>query len=116
MGFASVESHTLAWLGVTLEREREVAAILDRETLDTPWIQAARAILEGDLSTAADLLAEIGAATAEAFYRLRNAEELVRLGRRAEADQELARALAFYRSVGATRHVREGEALLAASA
>jgi predicted ATPase/class 3 adenylate cyclase len=116
MGFASVESHTLAWLGVTLEREREVAAILDRETLDTPWIQAARAILEGDLSTAADLLAKIGAATAEAFYRLRNAEELVRLGRRAEADQELARALAFYRSVGATRHVRECEALLAASA
>ena len=28
----------------------------------------------------------------------------------------LSRALAFYRAVGATLHVREGEALLAASA
>jgi class 3 adenylate cyclase/tetratricopeptide (TPR) repeat protein len=116
MGFASVESHTLAWLGMTLGRKPEVAAILDRETLDTPWIQAARAILEGNTSGAADLLAAIGAETQEAFYRLRSAEEMVRVGRRAEADGELARALAFYRSVGATRHVREGEALLAASA
>jgi hypothetical protein len=40
----------------------------------------------------------------------------VRHGKRAEADRELRSALAFYRSVGATRFVREGEALLAASA
>ena len=31
----------------------------------------------------------------------------------AEADAELKRALAFWRSVGATAYVREGEALLA---
>ena len=37
-------------------------------------------------------------------------------GRRAEADEQLQQALAFYRSVGATRYVRECEALLAASA
>jgi hypothetical protein len=36
--------------------------------------------------------------------------------RRAEADAELQRALAFYRSVGATRHIREAEGLLATSA
>jgi hypothetical protein len=41
---------------------------------------------------------------------------LVEQGRRAEADEHLHRALAFYRSVGATRYVREGESLLAASA
>jgi hypothetical protein len=40
----------------------------------------------------------------------------VREGRRAEADAELKRSLAFWRSVGATAYVREGEALLAASA
>ena len=34
-------------------------------------------------------------------------------GRRAEADAELKRSLAFWRSVGATAYVREGEALLA---
>jgi hypothetical protein len=37
-------------------------------------------------------------------------------GRRAEADEQLQQALAFYRSVGATRYVRECEALLPASA
>jgi hypothetical protein len=52
----------------------------------------------------------------EAFFRLRAAEQLVDEGRRAEADEQLGRALAFYRSVCATRYVREGEALLAASA
>jgi class 3 adenylate cyclase/tetratricopeptide (TPR) repeat protein len=116
MGFASIESHVLAWLGVMLGREPEVVAILDREGLDTPWTQAARAIVDGNISGAADLLGEIGAVTAEAFYRLRRAEQLVTEGRRAEADEQLHRALAFYRSVGATQHLREGEALLAASA
>jgi hypothetical protein len=33
-----------------------------------------------------------------------------------EADAELTPALAFWREVGATRYVREGEALLAESA
>jgi class 3 adenylate cyclase len=47
---------------------------------------------------------------------LREPSELVSAGRRAEADEQLRRALAFYRLVGATRYVREGEALLAASA
>jgi hypothetical protein len=37
-------------------------------------------------------------------------------GRRAEADAQLEQALAFYRSVGATRYIREAEALLAVSA
>jgi hypothetical protein len=44
------------------------------------------------------------------------ARQLVEEGRRAEADVELQRSLAFWREVGATRYVREGEALLAASA
>jgi hypothetical protein len=48
--------------------------------------------------------------------RLRAAEQMVEQGRRAEADEHLRRSLTFWRSVGATRYVREGEALLAASA
>ena len=58
----------------------------------------------------------MGSPAHDAFYRLRAAEQLVGEGRRAEADEQLGPALAFYRSVGATRYVREGEALLAASA
>jgi len=58
----------------------------------------------------------MGSLPDEALARLRAAEVSAAAGRRAEADEHLQRALAFYRSVGATRYIREGEALLAASA
>jgi hypothetical protein len=69
-------------------------------------------IAEGDYARAADVYAEMGALPNEAYTRLRAAEELVAEGRQAEADEQLRSALAFYRSVGATRYIREGEALL----
>ena len=47
--------------------------------------------------------------------RLRAAESFAAQGKRREADEQLDRALTFFRSVGATRYVREGEALLAAA-
>ena len=47
--------------------------------------------------------------------RLWAAEWLLEQGRRAEADAELERSLAFWRSVGATRYLRQGDALLAAA-
>jgi hypothetical protein len=50
------------------------------------------------------------------YARLRGAEALVAAGRRADADEQLQRALAFYRSVGATAYIREAEALFAATA
>jgi hypothetical protein len=59
---------------------------------------------------------EIGQLDDEADARLRAAEKHVREGRRADADAQLQKALAFYRSVGATAYVREAESLLAASA
>ncbi len=48
--------------------------------------------------------------------RLWLAQALINQNRRAEADVELQRALAFYGSEAATRYVREAEGLLAASA
>jgi hypothetical protein len=59
---------------------------------------------------------EIGSVYGEAYTRLRAAERLVAEGRRAEADAQLQHALAFFRAVGATPYVREGEALLARTA
>ncbi|MBA2361766.1 MAG: hypothetical protein H0V79_12695, partial [Actinobacteria bacterium] len=47
-----------------------------------------------------------------AWVRLRAAEALVARGRRAEAEVQLAQALAFWRSVGATRYLGEADALL----
>jgi hypothetical protein len=52
----------------------------------------------------------------EAQARLRAAEQLVATGRRAEADVQLQKSRAFWLSVGATRYIRQCEALLAASA
>jgi thioredoxin-like negative regulator of GroEL len=116
LGFAAVWLHGCAWVAWMVGRPEDVLDAIRDEPADTPWIHAARAIAAGDFRRAADLFVEIGTPTFEAFYRLRAAEAFVAEGRRAEADEQLRPALAFYRGVRATRYVREGEALLAASA
>jgi class 3 adenylate cyclase len=116
IGFAVVWTHASAWTAWSLGRGDEFLDAVSDEPSDTPWLRAARAISVGDFRGAAEIFGGIGGFSFEAFYRLRAAEQLVEEGRRAEADQQLHRALAFYRSVGATRYILEGEALLAASA
>lgn len=116
IGYAVVDFHLDAWLALQLGRETDVADLLERQRNELPWNGVARAVLAREFREAADLLAAIDVPTYEAFYRLQAAEALVAEGRRAEADEELRSALAFYRGVGATRYVRQGEALLAVSA
>jgi tetratricopeptide (TPR) repeat protein len=99
-----------------LDRKEEVLEADERTSVRTPWLDAAVAYVTGEISTAADIYASIGDRPSEAYARLRAAEVLVAKRRRAEADAELERALAFWRSVGATAYIREGETLLAASA
>jgi class 3 adenylate cyclase/tetratricopeptide (TPR) repeat protein len=79
----------------------------------TPWQRAALAIVDGDLLGAADELAAMPTRALEAHARLEAARALREEGRHSEAEAQLAQALAFYREVGATAAVREGEALLA---
>jgi hypothetical protein len=98
---------------VPLGKQAEFLALVDESHVMTPWRRAAASYVSGDYSAAADVYAEIGALPEEAHARLRAAEAFVGEGRRAEADAELKRSLAFWRSVGATAYVREGEALLA---
>jgi class 3 adenylate cyclase/tetratricopeptide (TPR) repeat protein len=81
-----------------------------------PWLEAAEAYAAGNFAGAADVYAKIGALPDEAYSRLRAARALVEQGRRAKADLQLERSLAFFRRAGATAYVSEGEALLAASA
>jgi tetratricopeptide (TPR) repeat protein len=83
---------------------------------DTLWTEVVRAYGAGDFVGAAETLRRIGDRPDEADARLRAAEQLSAEGRTAEADEQLQQALAFYRSVGATRFVTECEALLPASA
>ena len=100
---------------MTLGGTSELPALVERSRVKTPWRRAAAAYVSGDFGIAADAYSAMGALPEEAQARLRAAEVFVREGRRAEADEELQRSLAFWRSVGATAYVREGEALLAAA-
>ena len=97
--------------------QRSLAAII--ETAEArpfpPWLQAAAAVARGEHGVAADRLAALRTpplgqprASARPSVCLRTAA-----ARRPMCTQK---ALAFYRSVGATRYIREGEALLAETA
>jgi hypothetical protein len=74
------------------------------------------AIANGNLPAAADLLADIGSLSHEAHLRFVAAEGLLSQGRRDEGEEQLRRALAFFRAVGGTRYLRRGDALLGAAA
>jgi DNA-binding SARP family transcriptional activator/class 3 adenylate cyclase len=106
--------HILAWTLAALGRGHELIEALPSD--DFPWVQAASAFAGGNLRQAADVCGAMGALPEEARDRLRLAEVLIEQNRRAEAEVELRRALAFYQSVRATRYIREAEDVLAASA
>jgi class 3 adenylate cyclase/tetratricopeptide (TPR) repeat protein len=116
LGYAAIEMHTVAWVARALGREVDVLELIEAEPFHSPWLHAAAELARGDFRQAADVLGGIGNVSDEAFFRLRAAEQLVAEGRRAEVDEQLRRALAFYRRVRAARYLREGGALLAASA
>jgi class 3 adenylate cyclase/tetratricopeptide (TPR) repeat protein len=107
IGFADSYLHVLSWTLTAAGRGEECAAELERFTR-FPWARIGVAFALGDAVGAAEICAEIGALASEAHCRLAAA--------RAGEHTQLEPALAFYRSVGAKRYVREGEALLAASA
>jgi hypothetical protein len=101
---------------VSLGRSAEVGQAAAGFPTPTRWLEAATSYAAGDTSAAAETLAAMGARPFEAYVRLRAAEELVALGRRSEADQELHKALEFWQAVAASTYLRRGEALLPASA
>ncbi len=96
-----------------LGRGEELAAAAARLETSTAWVEAAQAYIAGDFIRAAEIYRKIGSQIDEAHARLRAAEHL---GRGSEANTQLQKALEFWRSVGATRYIRESEALVAASA
>jgi class 3 adenylate cyclase/tetratricopeptide (TPR) repeat protein len=105
-----------AWVFRELGRSAEFLEALNRAPVQTAWHEAARKIASGDLVGAADVFAQIGSVPDEAYARLRAAEELVRSGRRGEADRQLRLALPIFARLSASGWQAEAEALLAASA
>jgi tetratricopeptide (TPR) repeat protein len=112
MQFGVVNLPLFACAAVQLGLGSELGEALS-EHVQTRWTRAVQAYVAGDFVQAADILARAGARTDEAEARVRAAEALIGEGRLEEADEQLERALAFYRRVGAIRYIREGEALLA---
>jgi tetratricopeptide (TPR) repeat protein len=114
-----VENAPIFWVLNPVARQlgiQQQVRDLVEQAPETPWKEVVVAGARGDFSRAADLFAARGAPTFEAEARLCAAEELIEAGRRVAGEAELQRALAFYRKVGATRFIQQGEALLAASA
>jgi class 3 adenylate cyclase/tetratricopeptide (TPR) repeat protein len=95
----------LAWTAKPLQTEDAVREWIKAIVVRSTWNEAALAILDGELERAAELFVQIGSRPDEARARLCAGDP-----------ENVGKALAFYRSVGATRYVRQGEALLVASA
>jgi class 3 adenylate cyclase/tetratricopeptide (TPR) repeat protein len=78
----------------------------------TRWLEAASAYVAGEPERAADLCAAIGALPEEAYARVEAAGAAFADGRRLDAEDQLERALEFYRRVGAASYCRRAEGLL----
>jgi class 3 adenylate cyclase len=91
----------LAWAAERLENAEAARAWVGGIPYASRWSDAALAILDGAFERAAAVFADIGSLPDEAEARLHAADA-----------GNIRRALAFYRSVGATRFIRQAEALL----
>jgi class 3 adenylate cyclase/tetratricopeptide (TPR) repeat protein len=105
LGFGAMEAQSLAWAALALGREAEVIGVLEREALGSVWQRAALAVAARDFHAAAEIMAGGGCKADTAFFRLQSG-----------AEEDVRRALDFYRGVGATRYIREAEELLAVKA
>jgi tetratricopeptide (TPR) repeat protein len=110
-GVLSIISAFADALGIA-EEARELVA----QAPPSAFKEGAAAELEGDPERAAAVFSELGFVSREADSRLYAAQNLIDAGRRAEGEAELQKALAFYRSVGATFFIQRAERLLAESA
>jgi class 3 adenylate cyclase len=82
---------------------------------ETGRVWGARLICSGQLEYAAALYSQIGSPHEEATTRFSAAEQLLALGRRADAGAQLDLALPFYERAGANRILARAETLFAAA-
>jgi class 3 adenylate cyclase len=104
-------SFWLLWAHSVAGLEDELRAIVEHAPAGR-WKDIALASLDHEFSRAADLWADSGSPTWEAYLRERAAEELLAEGRRLEGEAQLDQTLAFYRAVGAKLFVARSEALI----
>jgi hypothetical protein len=102
----------VAWVFRDLGRESEFSqAVLDANSIESPWNYAARSISEGDFVRAAETIDGMGHTAGAAYARLRAAEALQAAGQEVEAATQRAQAEPFFRNVGAAWFLGDGEQL-----
>jgi tetratricopeptide (TPR) repeat protein len=98
----------VAWVFHDLGRASELrVTVLESDPIKSPWNDAARAIVDGDLVRASGLMYSIGHTASAAYAHLRAADALAAAGQDSESEQHHARAESFYRKVGATGLLRD---------
>ncbi len=102
-------------LGITMAALGIPFAALDAVTLPSPWLDAVREFVSGNLRQAAEVYAKIGSRPDEAEARLEAARQLLAADREAEGEAELAAARSFYQEVGATAYLEEAEHIFASA-
>jgi len=107
-GWESMVAPYAGHLGVR-EELREIVATAP----PSAWNDASLLSLDLDFRGAAEIFAAMPSPTLEAWQRRSAGAHLIEAGRRSEGEAELQKALAFYRSVGATFFIKRGEDLLA---
>src|SRR5579884_501200 len=103
-------------IGLTALGRAEEVVRLASKLIATLWSEAAQALGRGDFDAAAEILERIGSLPHAAFVRRYAAENLLAQGRHAEANDQIQRPLAFWRSVHAVGDIREAEKLLTTAA
>jgi hypothetical protein len=102
-----------AWLIRNLKRQTELLAALESAP-PTPWVEGARAIANGELLEALEIVTQLKLPLVEAYTRLQTALALGESGSHTKASELVAPALEFFRSVDATRLLAQAEKLVAA--
>jgi tetratricopeptide (TPR) repeat protein len=107
----------LAQVLASLGRSNDLLVATRRARTRTLHVDAADAIARGDFLAAADIFNRMGSLPNEAWARQRAAARpLDSKGGSPDAHEQLNAALMFWRLVGATRYIRESEALFADTA
>jgi tetratricopeptide (TPR) repeat protein len=107
-----IDAWFAAWAN---DNEPLLQSAIDESPLHVPWLDAVLAMMQRDFDAAAVTLERIGALAPAAEVRLWGGEWLVGQRRQAEANVQLERSAAFWRSVGAPDYLRRSESLLAAA-
>jgi tetratricopeptide (TPR) repeat protein len=111
---ASEMSVSLAWVAdwIGLDK-RKLEPLLDRLPHKF-WRQLGELMLNREFARVADIVDKMGAKDIEADARIRAAEALLERKQPDDAAAQVEQALVFFRSVGATRYIREAKQLRAA--